>query len=147
MSLIEKSAVAAPVIHTDTKVTLRTAGTGGELVTSTKAQQDFNLNGVEYVHDFLVVDSLGLEGVSVILGIDVIQSLPFNMFSEGGKFRVYLDGYEIATAIQATPPSVCVIGMAEADPISMVTREDTCIPAQSTLDVGLGVVKYRFMPS
>ena len=104
MSLIEKSAVAAPVIHTDTKVTLRTAGTGGELITSTKAQQDFNLNGVEYVHDFLVGDSLGLEGISVILGIDVIQSLPFNMFSEGGKFRVYLDGYEIETVIQTSPP-------------------------------------------
>ena len=75
--LIEEDIVTGNVVKINNHITLKTAGKGDGLFSSSKVKQQFVIGNKIVEHEFLVVKSLHLSPISLILGYDLISRFKF----------------------------------------------------------------------
>ena len=136
VSLIEKQFVTNDLQLSDT-VVMKTVGSGQGLISTHKVTQHFVLNGKLYLHDFFVVETLNLPGVSMIMGYDLITKL--KLIINAGKSSVTLDDLELPIFTNCQPLRVNVIRVEELKPFRLCVEDDVCLPANATLNVCLDV--------
>ena len=121
---------------------MKTAGEGRGLVSAYKVNQPFVLNGKTYYHEFLVVNSLKLPGISAIIGFDLIEKLNL-VLRAGAVSKVYLEDREVPIQTQCASAYVNVIKVQELKPVSFSVNDDVCVPANATLNVCVETQKIR----
>ena len=125
VSIIEH-AIATCSVQRERSVTMKTAG-GGEIISLLTVNQKFKIAGVTCVYEFKVVRSLGLKGVQMILGFDLISHYEFSI-EAGRNPKIMIEGISVPVVRRATPPAVNVIEEGSKDTVAATPFEDVHLP-------------------
>ena len=96
VSLIEEDIVTGNVVKINDHITLKTAGKGDGLFSSSTVKQQFFIGNKIFEHEFLVVKSLHLSPISLILGYDLISKFKFVIKAQENK-QIFVDDLVIPT--------------------------------------------------
>lgn len=90
------------------------------------------------MHNFYVVESLGLKGIQLNIGLDIINLLELQI-PGGHPMKIYIAGKELEIFTNVCTYQICALKVEKYQPISVIVKEDYFLPASSYTAVKLKI--------
>ena len=126
MSMIEL-AYCTGSINDQSQILIGTVG-DGKVATRHQVKQEIMILDQTILHTFYVVESLGLTGLQLIIGMDLINAFPLTIV--GGKnVEVYLEKRKLNILNNVSNLQICTLKEEKYQATSLVLCEDVFLPA------------------
>ena len=135
---MEEDVATANVVKRNDNITLKTAGKGDGLFSSSKEKQQFVIGNKIFEHEFLVVKSLHLSPISLILGYDLISKFKFVIKAQENT-KIFVDDLVIPT-IASNSYTVNMIACERERQTFLINNTEINVPANSAFCVSLKLV-------